>query len=610
MNPSQRKAADTGLKESGPSLAPGYAEASGSQGSVTQSGISGAQITITDDAQQQERTGQDAATTIASLNRDVSTDKDSSNSLSKAWDGNKLQQQVQAEAQIVAEFGKNASKAVGDYAQTKEAELKAQADKAGTEAERKALMDEAKKWGEGGAYRVGLHTIVGGLTGNVQGALGAGASAYAVPDIAKQINAMDIPDGLKQTLIATAGTAAGAAVGGTSGASAAASQTVNNYLKHEEILALVKAIEEGDEEKKKELHARDAQRQNELNACGTTNSPECNSIRQEARNAAIEIGHNYQDRTVDIPSGYWLWGMRTIGEGGGTLDGGNAGYAKGAAIGAKNSVVNMAEGLWEAGKFAFYTQGLENPEIYEANAPRYQATGQALAQLLTSSDAREQAIRVALSDKVAEYTKALEAGDAAKVKQIYGEIAGQMGADILLPMAATKALNWAGKMGETVKVVETVADANQKLVTYERVMANVTEARKGNASSKIDLFFAKSDQIVSGYSADLWEPVSIKKGSVVYGLHPGESAYFTDFATVQWSRLDAYSLSQALQVKAHSIYGYRPDIKGFRVIQDLYVPGGQALANISVGTGGGNQFFIQNAHKYLEPITTINLRKP
>ncbi|MFV0920549.1 hypothetical protein ACI1PM_26250, partial [Ralstonia nicotianae] len=55
--------------------------ASGSGSSVTGSGISGGAIHITDDAKQQVLTGKDGEQTVASVNRNVSTERDSSNAL-------------------------------------------------------------------------------------------------------------------------------------------------------------------------------------------------------------------------------------------------------------------------------------------------------------------------------------------------------------------------------------------------------------------------------------------------------------------------------------------------------------------------------------------------
>ena len=68
----------------------GVAGEKGSQSSDTQSGISGGSIEITDESRQIELTGMDAETTIAYLNRDASSDRDSSNALSRDWDGESL----------------------------------------------------------------------------------------------------------------------------------------------------------------------------------------------------------------------------------------------------------------------------------------------------------------------------------------------------------------------------------------------------------------------------------------------------------------------------------------------------------------------------------------
>lgn len=180
-------------------------------------------------------------------------------------------------------------------------------------------------------------------------------------------------------------------------------------------------------------------------------------------------------------------------------------------------------------------------------------------------------------------------------------------------IGAGSALRGAARLG--VSGLEFIGDTaftgpSSQTAIRANVEANIAATRLGSASSNINIFFAKSDQIASGYQADVWTGTVLKQDSVVYALRPGASAYFTDFDTVQGARLDSYSLSQALQVKPHEIYGYRPDVTGFRVTQDVFVPGGRAIANSAFGAGGGTQFFIENSGKYLEPITTINLKKP
>ena len=56
----------------------GFGNDSDSQASTTKAGISQVNITLTDNAKQKQLTGKDTTQTLAGLNRDVSTNKDSS----------------------------------------------------------------------------------------------------------------------------------------------------------------------------------------------------------------------------------------------------------------------------------------------------------------------------------------------------------------------------------------------------------------------------------------------------------------------------------------------------------------------------------------------------
>ena len=144
------------------------------------------------------------------MNQAVSTDVDSSGALKKAWNGAALGQEVQAQVLITTAFGQVAAKGIGDYADKKREEAKSIGDK-----------DEAAKWDEGGVYRVAAHTAAGALSGGIAGAVGAASSATLMPMIGKQIDAMDLPDPVKQALGAATAAAIGAATGGTAGAATA-----------------------------------------------------------------------------------------------------------------------------------------------------------------------------------------------------------------------------------------------------------------------------------------------------------------------------------------------------------------------------------------------------
>ncbi|PPU83914.1 filamentous hemagglutinin [Xanthomonas sacchari] len=218
--------------------AAGYGHESGDAQSTTHSGISGGALVITDEAGQQTKTGKSVADALAGLKRDVVTGDDA-NGLTKQWDGQKLQEQVAAQAQITATFGQQATHVIGDYAEkkmTEAADLRRQANDT-TDPDQKAqltaLADQLEsQWGDNGSLRVLAHTVVGGLTGGLEGATGAAAGTLAAPAVATALREAGVTGPLADTLTALASTAAGAMAGGTAGAATASNEVVNNYLSH------------------------------------------------------------------------------------------------------------------------------------------------------------------------------------------------------------------------------------------------------------------------------------------------------------------------------------------------------------------------------------------
>jgi filamentous hemagglutinin len=159
---------------------------------------------------------------------------DAESGLKPIFDKDKARQEVNAQVAITSEFGKQASKAVGDYAKQQYDKAKEAGDKDGMAA-----------WEEGGKNRVALHVLVGGLTGGVQGAVGAGAASVAAPKLE------ELQAGLKTALKdaglgdsaanlisglaggATAATIGAAASGGsTAGAATAFNADMNNRQLH------------------------------------------------------------------------------------------------------------------------------------------------------------------------------------------------------------------------------------------------------------------------------------------------------------------------------------------------------------------------------------------
>ncbi|WP_311434959.1 hemagglutinin repeat-containing protein [Herbaspirillum huttiense] len=223
----------TGGKSSMNGTGIGFGTSSGSESSTTRSGISQADIKITDDKGQQAKTGKTAEQTIASINTDVSSDRDTSGKLTKQWDAQALQADVQAQAQITELFGKNAAKEIGSYATTKVNELNAKIEVAQSEDEKAALIAERDNWSEGGLYRTALHTAAGLLGGGVGGAIGAATSSVAMPQLAKMIDNTDLPVPVRQALAQVAAAALGGIAGGTSGLAAGINVEANNRQLHQ-----------------------------------------------------------------------------------------------------------------------------------------------------------------------------------------------------------------------------------------------------------------------------------------------------------------------------------------------------------------------------------------
>jgi hypothetical protein len=176
--------------------------ASGSGSSVTGSGISGGAVHITDGAKQQALTGKDADQTVASVNRGVSTERDSSNALKPIFN----EQEIKAGFEIVGAlqretgaFLSNRAKEVDQKnAQAKEADARASDPSNGlTDEQRLALRDQAStlraeaqkindNWGAGGTYRQITMALMAGVGGNVTGSTAQFAQNMVVNYVQQQ----------------------------------------------------------------------------------------------------------------------------------------------------------------------------------------------------------------------------------------------------------------------------------------------------------------------------------------------------------------------------------------------------------------------------------------
>ncbi len=157
--------------------------ASDSSSSTTRSGISGAAVTITNGAKQQELTGQTAEQAIAAINQDVSSDRDGSNKLKPIFNA----EEVDANFEIVGKFVQNVSQFVEDRAREidnkkKQADLELAASLNPSLSEtaqlahhenyiqlKQQIKEIGDNWGAGGTYRQIATALVAGISGNVSG---------------------------------------------------------------------------------------------------------------------------------------------------------------------------------------------------------------------------------------------------------------------------------------------------------------------------------------------------------------------------------------------------------------------------------------------------------
>jgi filamentous hemagglutinin len=176
--------------QAAPGASGGTGSASGSQGSVTASGISGAAVTITDEAKQKELTGQDGATMIAKVQTGVTTGQDAAGALAKAWDGKQLQADVNAQIAITQVFSQQATQAVKTYVQDQRQTLQERLQNATTDNEKQEVQAQLN----------GLHTqerVMNVLIGAVTGVGGAAVTKETLSMAAGEMRQIMIEDSAK-----------------------------------------------------------------------------------------------------------------------------------------------------------------------------------------------------------------------------------------------------------------------------------------------------------------------------------------------------------------------------------------------------------------------------
>jgi RHS repeat-associated protein len=98
--------------------------------------------------------------------------------------------------------------------------------------------------------------------------------------------------------------------------------------------------------------------------------------------------------------------------------------------------------------------------------------------------------------------------------------------------------------------------------------------------------FARSLQGTAKYPGiDRFRDITLKKGTLLYGGFPGQTAFYTTSSALRRAGESADRLFGGLQVRKHAIFGYRTRVAAYEVTEDTQAAMGLAIANVDYGTG-------------------------
>ncbi len=148
---------------------------------------------------------------------------------------------------------------------------------------------------------------------------------------------------------------------------------------------------------------------------------------------------------------------------------------------------------------------------------------------------------------------------------------------------------------------------NEELTTFGKLTVVNAGLKIGKAITQADLDAivnaAKKWQSSPLYpNADAWVGKVLPKGTRVWVGLPGVSGFFITEDAMASVGTDLNKLYEGLQIAANPKYGPRRWFIRLELTEDLPAATSAALANTQHGAGGLSQFFIENWHKYLQPV--------
>jgi len=533
----------------------------------------------------------DGSTDLAGLDRNPTLDHQTLNPI---FDAQKVQENMEL-GQLAGQVGMRTAGSVADYMYTQAA---ANGDKAGMAA-----------WNDGGINNTILHGLVGAATAALgggdalQGGLGAAASEAASKAMGQWLYDTykidpNSPEG--KTFMALASAAIGGAVGGGSGTDTALQGELYNRQLHPNEIKLITG----------ELAAKYVADHPGMSEQDAETILIKQTLRQVDDAWAAKLGPDDQDAQQWLTANMPDWAKQQ-------------GYFTATAAERADATINGQ----------YYDEAFHNHLTWDSlltdvqgsfgGDDRTPAQHGSLVNLDGYADVanqlRDQGTLESLQRKVAsgQMLTDEEVNTYAKLATLYPMLkagalgpAGQLGLGIRDgDSGAVAAAILGGIPGESAaaaagKAADATADALKA-----NVLKNIAESQAAREASNFAIHSAVSDQINWGYASDNWSMVTLPKGTILYGGLPGQSAYYTDISALTNAGYDSATLFQSLQVRPHDVFGYRPEMGAYILNSDVRIPAGTVQANPGFGSGGANQYFIQQYQKYLELKDRIPLRK-
>ncbi len=440
---------------------------SGEAHGTSKSAIATADITITDNAAQINKTGNTAAQTVTNLNRDT---QHANGNISNPFDLQKVNEQLEflqvAGEEVLQPAAAQAAKWIGDTFTPDPAHPD--------------QIDPAK---------VLAHAVLGAAMSQLLGSgwqTGAGALGDVLPQVLAKAFEKDEKGQIKDpeafkaanVIISTVlESAAGGDLASTINAGMITPNAVaNNYLKHQEISRYwnaVAACSKGNNtacQQRDALKAESDKRDAKLANCESQSSATCNNLRQEVRNAEAEIirngGYGFDGNLASL--GTQIQADKTFVS---VLD-----TSEGVLQGGVHSIIDGISSLANGVKTVLIAAyGRQDSPAQQKALQDVIDTGASLAALV-DPEVLAQVINGATAAQREQIAAAYENGDSIALGRVSGAV--------LSNLVGVGTIKNVGKVADAVKVAETIAAKDLELANNLLQRSDIMQVKQVSAGSK------------------------------------------------------------------------------------------------------------------------------